>query len=345
MASDQQAARDADENRELSRVEERAKRSLVERLVDTMDDKLAPGLAKSGEASKPFPYEDLNSGRPAARKRPAPRRVADDEGDPSSTRNYVEINLGQLRREGYVTPGAQRSTIIEEFRSIKRPLLRNAVGALRTGGHLDHVMLVTSANENEGKTFVAINLAMSIASERGLNVLLVDSDVVKRDVPRRLNFRAKTGFMDMLTDPSIDLADVLIRTNIPNLTILPSGNHEQNTTELLAGPEMTVLMQDLATRYNDRIIIIDTPPVLMTTETPVLAGLVGQVVLVVEAERTTRTQVKRSVDLMSGCPNINLILNKVKDIHSGDYNYYGYYKSEDEPDAEAYPPEDAVKNG
>lgn len=250
-----------------------------------------------------------------------------EDVEPRKTRHHVELNLPQLRRLGYITPSSDRSTIIEEFRTIKRPLLRNALNGRRNPDSLAHVILVSSAVAHEGKTFCAINLAMSMALERGLNVLLVDADVVKQDIPRRLGFKAKAGFLNVLSEPeTYQLPDVLVRTNIPSLTILPAGTEDQNTTELLAGPEMMALIRDLANRYKDRIIVIDTPPVLMTTEAPVIASLVGQVALVVEAEKTTRQQVLRALDLLSTCGNINLILNKVKDIHSGEYHTYGYYK-------------------
>lgn len=342
-----------------SKVRDRVHRSLIERFVDEMEADhpakaslaaqnpslapspapapLAPLAPGNAAALPPQPDSVQISGPQADNVEPLPisfgKRLAQRGAGmaaPVVPRKHVEINLPELKRAGFVTPDAERSTTVEEFRAIKRPLLRNAMAGLASGNSLDHVILVTSATENEGKTFVAINLAMSIAAERGLNVLLMDADVVKRDVPRRLNFRAKTGFMDLLVNPEMDLADVMVRTNVPDLTILPSGSQETNTTELLAGPEMERLMVDLATRYSDRVIIIDTPPVLLTTETPVLAAHVGQVALVIEAERTTRTEVKKSIELLGACPNVNLILNKVKDIHSGDYNYYGYYRSDDD---------------
>lgn len=255
-------------------------------------------------------------------------------GSGGKSRNHAEIDFARLEKQGFVTPDSGRSKIVEEFRAIKRPLLLNAFNGDTADGFgsaaRNHIIMVTSTKPNEGKTFVSINLAMSIASERGLNVLLVDADVVKRDLPSQLGFYAERGFLDLLENESLSTQDVMIRTNIPNLSILPSGEHVDQATELLASPHMISLMSDLATRYSDRVIIIDTPPILLSSETSVLASHVGQVVLVVEANETSQSDVTQAISLLSGCDNISLVLNKVTDRRASErFGAYSYYYNKD----------------
>jgi receptor protein-tyrosine kinase len=191
-------------------------------------------------------------------------------------------------------------------------------------------MMVTSAKPGEGKTFTAINLAMSIASERDLHVLLVDADVQRPSIFQVLGLPPQKGLLDVLSDSSMTPADVLIRTNIRNLSLMAAGTPSLATTELLASQKMVTLMQDIATRYRDRIIIFDAPPVLASSEPSVLAIHVGQILLVVEAGKTGRGAVEQALTHISACPNISIIFNKV-DVTSGKDQFggygYGYYET------------------
>lgn len=241
----------------------------------------------------------------------------------AKSKHVAKIDLRRLRSRGFVTPEGGRSKIVEEFRAIKRPLLRKAFDDDHGRGH---VILVCSARPGEGKTFCSINLAMSIASERGLNVLLIDGDVIKADVPDVLGFKAKKGFLDLLVDPSLDVSDILVRTNIPNFSVLPSGKSQDNATELLAGPGMANLMNDIATRYSDRVIIVNAPPVLASSEAGVLASHAGQVVMVVEADKTGRSEVQMALEQFESLEDVSFVLNKVTDRRIADrYGAYSYY--------------------
>lgn len=250
--------------------------------------------------------------------------LRDHRGSSGSSRHTAKIDLRRLRSRGFVTPDGGRSKIVEEFRAIKRPLLRKALDDDRQAR--SHVIMVCSAKPGEGKTFCSINLAMSIASEKGLNVLLVDGDVIKADVPDVLGFKAKKGFLDLLTDADLDMPDVLVRTNVPNLSILPSGKSQDQATELLAGPGMANLMGDIATKYSDRVIIINAPPVLASSEAAVLASHVGQVVMVVEADKTGRADVQLALEQFDDLEKVSFVLNKVTDRRVADrYGAYSYY--------------------
>jgi len=182
---------------------------------------------------------------------------------------------------------------------------------------------VTSALPREGKTFCAINLALSMAMEVDTSVLLVDADVVRPAVLDRLGLPPTRGLMDVLTDPSLDLADVMLRTNIPKLSLLPAGTRNERSTELLGSEAMERLLVDLSNRYADRVVIFDAPPLLLTSEAKVLAERLGQVVVVVEAGNTPRAAVNEAFAAVAQCANVVTVLNRCAEPVSD--SRYGYY--------------------
>lgn len=238
----------------------------------------------------------------------------------------VKIDMDNLRASGIVTGHAEGSLVAEEFRLIKRPLLLSAFdrgpAAIRNG----NLIMVASASANEGKTFCTTSLAMSIALERDLTVMLVDADLAKPNIPGVLGFEAERGLVDVLADDTIDVADVLVRTDLDNLTILPAGRPHHLATELLASERMERIVDEIAQRYSDRVIIFDSPPVLMSSIPSVLALHVGQIVFVVQADQTTQGAVDTALGLISACNNIYLLLNKARAVGEADNfgAYYGY---------------------
>lgn len=266
---------------------------------------------------------------PAPAPAPAPVAPVADTAPRRQTRKQITIDYERLRAMGFVVPGDQ-SMIAEEIRLIKRPLLRNAFASDgRSQGH-SHVIMVTSARPAEGKTFTAINLALSMASERDITVLLIDSDLAQPQVPAVLGFEADKGLADVLSDPSTDMADVLIRTNIDNLSILPAGRDIPHANELFASARMAEFIDEVAKRYHDRMIIFDSPPLLARSEPSVLATHMGQVVFVIEAESTSENAIREALGLLGGHKNVGLVLNKVQSLYGGERfgqyysKYYGY---------------------
>lgn len=235
------------------------------------------------------------------------------------------INLAKLRQAGIITPDEEKTQIAEEFRLIKRPLIKNAFSQGPESIHNGNLIMVTSALAGEGKTFCAINLAMSIAMERDHTVLLIDADVAKPSMPAYLGLKAERGLLDVLIDDKLELADVMIRTNVDKLSILTAGRRNKHATELLASQSMSELLKDIAHRYSDRIIIFDSPPLLLTSEARVLASQMGQIVLVVAAEKTPQQTVKEALRQIESCDVVNLIYNKASTFLGGEY--YGYYYS------------------
>ncbi|MGD8629322.1 MAG: XrtA-associated tyrosine autokinase [Gammaproteobacteria bacterium] len=242
----------------------------------------------------------------------------------------VNLDLSGLKDAGLVDPRSQQvNRTTEEFRRIKRPLLMNVRGEGASVVSNANMIMVTSALAGEGKTFTSINLAMSIAMEMDRTVLLVDADVAKPDVTSRLGVEAEMGLIDVLLDDGLTLTDVLLRTDIPKLTLLPSGSRHVHSTELLASERMRQLTLELSSRYPDRIVIFDTPPLLLTSEARVLAGLMGQVVLVVEENITPQHVVKEAVELLHDNEIVGIVMNKGSRGSDGEgyggYGGYGYY--------------------
>lgn len=235
----------------------------------------------------------------------------------------VVVDLARMQQAGLLVPGQPRSQLEEEFRIIKRPLLENLrnQGAMRP--ERANLIMVTSATPGEGKTQTALNLAVSIAMELDHTVLLVEADVLRPSALERLGVTAPKGLLDVLSTGGMHLADVLLRTNIPKLTLLPAGTASSRSTELLASDAMDRLLEELASKYSDRVIIFDSPPLLSTTESRVLASHMGQVIMVVEANNTPINTVKQAFSAVENHPLVLSMLNKYRGPKGS--AAYGYY--------------------
>jgi exopolysaccharide/PEP-CTERM locus tyrosine autokinase len=255
-----------------------------------------------------------------ADKKPIDHRVQ----SVGQTSKHVTLDLDSLSAAGIVTPNSPRSFLADQFRLIKRPLLANVKGQGESGHKHRNLIMVTSSLAGEGKSFSSVNLAMSIAMELDNTVMLVDADVARPSVLRMLGLPPGPGLLDLL-EGNTDMQSVLLKTNIDKLTILPSGTPHPKATELLASDAMRALLDDMAQRYPDRIIIFDSPPLLLTTEARVLATQMGQVLVVVQAEKTLQSDVQHALSTIKSCSHISLVLNKVRGASEGGYGYgYGY---------------------
>lgn len=265
-------------------------------------EKAAGRLAGLG----PLPIEPVPLGQPE-RRSPPPAAARPTAAKPQE-RAVVPLDFQRLEADGFITPNNTHARICEEFRLIKRSILRRYSEA---NGPNANIIMVTSALNGEGKTFTAINLAMSIAFERDFRVLLVDGDVRKADMMRKLGIKPGPGLVDVLLDDTLDLADVMLRTDLDGLTVLSSGRSHSLSTELLASKGMADLIDEIAKRYADRIVVFDTPPVLLTSEAAALTQHVGQTVFVVQAESTSRETVKEALEVLKPARNLALLLNAV----------------------------------
>jgi protein-tyrosine kinase len=256
----------------------------------------------------------------------APRKAT---GGPALTPAGPELVLdrGRLAGFGIAIPSAARSRTVEEFRLVKR----NLVGAwsqkdLTLDRRASRLIMVTSARPGEGKTFTALNLALAFASERSVKALLVDVDTQHSTTPQILGIDGQKGIVDVLAG-NLELPEVLIQTNIPNLMILPAGRGGPHVPELLSSPEMGALLDELTQRLPDHYLIIDTPPCMASSDAAALAPLVGQIVFIVEAHHTQQVEIEAGLSMLSACPRISLLLNKSDTMageHFGSYEYYYY---------------------
>ncbi|XYJ10760.1 XrtA-associated tyrosine autokinase [Telluria sp. B2] len=295
----------------------------IETFAPTPAEAAAAALASGTSSGAAAPT--MASAAPAASTQAAAQARATRGAAPKPNARKVDLDLVRMREAGMVTAASGRTSLLEDFRVIKRPLLKRAFGETSAPDRPNNLIMITSSLPGEGKTYCAINLAMSIAMELDHTVLLVDADVARPSVLRTLGLPAQRGLMDILLDDKLDLADVMLRTNVDTLSILPAGTSTPRATELLASSTMSNLVTEIAHRYPDRVIIFDSPPLLLTSESRVLAGHMGQIVVVVEAQTTTQHAVKESLRQLEGCSNVNLIYNKARDIPGIEETYDYHY--------------------
>lgn len=247
----------------------------------------------------------------------------------SNPAKRVELNLDAIGASGLLVPQASTTKLANEYRVIKRPLIANAMGRGAAPIENGNLIMVTSALPGEGKSFTAINLAMSIAMELDNTVMLVDADVARPSILNMLGLPPAEGLLDVVQENSVDISRVLLRTNVEKLSILPSGTMHNRATELLSSDAIIRLLEDMSKRYQDRIIIFDSPPLLLTTEARALATHMGQIVMVVNAGNTAEAAVKEAISTIEACPVIMTILNQVRQSSPDAYGYgysfaYGY---------------------
>lgn len=294
--------------------------SIIEKAIGRAD-------AKGGRTGIE-PHESSAPGVHVAPAPPPPGRTAPPTGAEDS-RKVVAIDLGRLASMGIaVAPergGAESddgARTREEFRLIKRPLLLNAFGEAAASVPRGNVVMVTSAVAGEGKTFCSVNLALSVAMERDRRVLLVDADLQRPMVATTLGIPRGPGLADLLEDPSLDPGQVILNTSVPRLSVLPAGSRHQFGTELLASEAMKAFVQELSERYPDRLVLFDSPPLLAATQAVVLAGLAGQIVVVVGGGSTSQEAVTEALGMLDAEKPIGLVLNRYPRVFQPEY-YYG----------------------
>ena len=250
--------------------------------------------------------------------------AAQDVGSAPASSRRVDLDFPALAQRGILTPGAARSQTGDQFRVIKRPLIGNVLGKGASRPPRANLIMITSAVAGEGKTFTSVNLAMSLAAELDFSVLLVDADVARPSIPKVLGLPSGPGLLDLL-DGSTAMSQVLLKTNIEKLTVLQSGTPHPRATEMLASDAMHRLLDEMGHRYPDRVIIFDSPPLLLTTESRTLAAHMGQIVVVVQAGQTLQGHVQSALAAIEFCPVKLLILNQARSLAQDAYGYgYGY---------------------
>jgi protein-tyrosine kinase len=284
--------------------------SLVEQAIARMRNQANAAAAKVADAA-------------ATSSAPAPPPVINRVAGTAKPARRITIDRTVLRANGYLAEEAKERHFADHFRRIKRPLVEKAMSTNTTGGE-PRVIMVTSALPGEGKTFSSINLALSMALERDVSVLLVDCDVAKRHVGEILGVKDDVGLLDALVDETLDVESLVVETNLPGLSILPAGRRIETTAELLSSKRMRQLMTELCLHNPRHILLLDSPPLLITNEARALLKVAGQVVLVMRAGHTPRDAVQDAVALFDPQQAGGIILNHVSGGADGYYGYYGY---------------------
>lgn len=295
---------------EKKRSVHRSRAPLVERVAERLaqESQTTPGLDRDTATASAHQLMD-----DAAPRRPV-RTAASSE--------RVDIDIHGLQRAGYLIPNQGRSHLAEEFRLIKYEVLLNISEQRVANANL---VMVTSANPGEGKTFTAVNLAMSLAAERDNYVLLVDADVARPQMFELMGLEPHKGLLDLLKDPDLDLSDVILRTNVDRLSLIGPGLADDLSVELFNSERMRRVTTELASRYPDRVIVFDSPPLLAAVEPTVLSKLTGHVLFVVEANRTKRREIETAVELLREDCELGFVLNRGSGMAASSYSYYSDY--------------------
>jgi Mrp family chromosome partitioning ATPase len=280
-----------------------------------------------GPEAAPAPLAAAAAATPA----PAPAPVAAPQ--PAITARSVRfgearhpVDRANLRQSGLIVPEGSVTGLLEEFRIVKRQLLLHSAQMRATLGAAAQRVLVCSPLPGEGKTYCATNLALAIAAEKESEVVLVDADFAKPSVLSALGLPGGPGLMDALSDPAVDVAECVIGTDVPGLWVLPAGNATTSDTEYLASSRTRAVLDRLTEGAPQRMVIFDSPPALAASPAAELAKYVGQALVVCRADRTGQSSLEDAIALLSGCPNIQLLLNAVQFSPSGRRfgSYYGY---------------------
>ena len=284
--------------------------SLVEQAIARMRNQAraaaGPKMAEAG--SKPAASPPIIDRLPEAPPAPA---------------KSMTLDMNALRARGYLPEASMDKPFADHYRRIKRTLIDKAMSGVAAVGE-PLVIMVTSALPGDGKTFTSINLALNMALERDISVLLVDCDVAKRHVSEIVGLKEEAGLLDALADESVDTESLIVQTHLRGLSILPAGKRREATAELLSSNRMRQIITSLCNRVSRRILLLDSPPLLITNEGQALVKIAGQIVLVVRAGHTPRQAVQDAIKLFDTQQAGGLILNQVPVSKKEGYYGYGY---------------------
>ncbi len=273
---------------------------------------VAPAERKAAPApAVPGPPRDVGARRPI--------------GNPEKS---VHIDFEKLRHAGLLPPEHQQREISHQYRILKRPILKHAFGdeaqSAQARSALPRSLMVTSALPGDGKTFTAINLALSLALEKDHSVILIDGDAPKPQLSQALGIGGEAGLLDLLTNSSQSVESVVMPTDVRGLHLLPIGRRSETATELLASARMRQVLDEIEQLDGAAIVLLDSPPILLTSEAQVLASLFGQVVMVVRAGGTPQHAVEDAIGIIGDGPRVGLVLNQALHDSAGGYYGYGY---------------------
>jgi protein-tyrosine kinase len=292
-------------------------------LVETVLEKMRRA-EREGAAAAPSRANGAAAHGPAFATVVSAPRIEPGRPEPVPTR-IVEIDLNALRVAGLLPPPHQERQIGKQYRQIKRPLMANAQGRGAARMRNAQVIMMASALQGEGKTFTCLNLAFSLALEKDVRIVLIDGDVAKPHISRLFGLENEPGLLDLLHDPQLSPEAVILPTSVQGLYVLPAGRRSETATELLSSARMQEVVTAISAHDSRRILLFDSSPLLLTTESQALAEVAGQITMVVRAGSTPHQAVLDGIGQLGEGKSIGLILNQSKGDTSGHYYGYGDY--------------------
>jgi protein-tyrosine kinase len=313
---------------------------LIERAAQRLRESGATGAAElMRDVADPIPLfpampEDSTTiqsaagpgGRPAAEE----HAVAGEHAAPAPAVPVAEsetlvrtVTADAMRKAGMINWSAKRGRIAEEFRIVQGQIMQAIAADGRTGRFFPNLIMITSARPGEGKSFTSLNLAGSLACYGGRPVVLVDVDAKPDSLSARLGLAQAPGLLDLAADQVRRIDDTIFGTELANLSIMPIGGREGARVTLSARMPIVNAVERLARRFADSIVVLDAPPCLASSDPSTLAPMVGQIVMLVEAQRTQRAEVEAALDLVDSCPAVMMLLNKVQLTGSNTFGAYG----------------------
>jgi protein-tyrosine kinase len=291
--------------------------SLVEQTIARLRRQQGATAAKAGRADR-SPHVA------------APGAPADRMEDTASLAKQITVDNAALRARGYFPEPSKDRQFAGQFRRIKRPLIEKALSGVGAAGDDPRIIMVTSALPGDGKTFTSVNLALSMAQDRDVTVLLIDADVAKRDLSGVFGLKGQPGLLDVLVDETLEAESVIVPTTTRGFSILPVGNPVAGTEELLSSARMRKIMASLCARNPRRVLLLDSPPLLVTNEGRALLKVASQVVLVIRAEATPRDAIQAAISLFDPQHAGGLVLNQVRSKWAQRYYEYEYYGTDED---------------
>lgn len=295
--------------------------SLVERALKKMRDGGQEVAPEANAAVAPIPIGrivEVGAASASATAGVKPLRV-------------LHIDRTALRTKGLLPPEYQERQIATEYRQIKRSLVAKALGRGAPRLPNGQLVMMASAMPGDGKTFTSINLAISMALERDMSVVLVDADVAKPTISALFGVQSEPGLLDSLRDETVDVESLILPTDVPRLSFLPAGKQSETATELLSSTRMRQIAARLGGRDPNGVVLFDSPPLLLTSESRALSDVVGQIVLVVRASVTPQQAVFDALEHLGEGKAVSLVLNGCSERSAGNY-YAQYYGDPSVPD-------------
>lgn len=240
------------------------------------------------------------------------------------------IDRAAVRSLGYLPESSEDRRFADQYRQIKRTLISNFLASAVQGPGSPGLIMMASALPGDGKTFTSINLALSIARERDVSVVLVDADVAKPHISQIFGVEGEPGLLNALADETIDIESLVWRTDVRGLSVLPAGPHNSAATEMISSARMQQLVTQLQQRNPRRIVLFDSSPLLATSESLALADIAGHVALVVRSGKTPREAVLEAIEKLGEGRNVSLVLNQGRPSITQNY-YYGQGSYGDPP--------------